>query len=208
MNTSSVPVPPTERRKHLFNFLFTAPISCVCPKWRWLQRPCLLSGPDCRFPYPMCLYLQCILLICAEWHLSTILGHVSSSDSGCSAALCCLCWFLIPKYLFLSKWKGLSWFLRPSWDTPTCGLQALCRIFLLFSLLMASKWATCLALFSTVVGCCWRRAIAFSCANALSHCIRELNIRRLPFPAFSCVLCCSIPNFMVWKPHKKCLCLT
>lgn len=91
INAFSVPVPSMERRKRLFNFLFTAPISHVSPEWRWLERAALVSSPGWRFPYPTCLDLQFILLILPERHLSTTLCNVSCSDSGCFAELCCLC---------------------------------------------------------------------------------------------------------------------
>lgn len=134
INTFSVPVPPMKTGKHLFNLLFTAPISSVSPEWWWLERAALVSGPGWKFPYPACLDLQYILCILPKWCLSAILHNVSSSNS---AALCCLCWLLILKYL-LSKWKGLSRFLRTSCNVPPCAssVQSIYSVFLAYNIRM------------------------------------------------------------------------
>lgn len=48
-----IPIVPVERRNHLFNFLFTAPISCVVSRVEMGWEGC--SGVQSRFLYPMCL---------------------------------------------------------------------------------------------------------------------------------------------------------
>lgn len=81
-----------------------------------------------------------------------------------------------------------------SWELPGMFLlvdfRCCAGVFLLFSLLMASEWTICLVLFSAVIGCCRRRAIALSIF--LCQCTRLLHTWSEYLRAtFSCLLLCA-----------------
>lgn len=178
---------------------------------------------------------MCVSKVQMAWELLCCLALVAGSHIPCAWIYSVSCLFFMSdiwvlfyimfSFLFrllcstllslLSLWFWNIFFLHGMtclgfWELPELFLQVLCKVFLCFPCLYRQNGLYVLhfSVLSLAVSGEEPLPWVFSCANVLSHCIYELGIWGLPFPAFSCVLDCSIPNLMAWKPHKKCLCLT
>lgn len=189
----SVPVSPVERRNHLFNFLFTAPIF-LCLQGGDVLRGLLwcpvLGGGSC-IPCAWIYGRSCLFLPSDVWVwfyimfpllIQALLQHLAvPADSQL--------WniFSLNRTACLDSWELPGMFLLV--DFKCCAEALLSRV-----LFLAVAREDLLPR-------------VLSCAGALGCCTHELNIWGPPSLVFSCVLHCLIPNLVAWKPHKKCLCL-